>query len=110
MRKKEPLLSSCRLVHHSDRGTQYFSMRYTNRLSDARIACIAPSVGSRGDSYHNALGESVLGLFKTEVIRGRDRGDMSAVEFVTLERLLGPIGYFPPAEYDARYNEQPAVA
>src|SRR5437762_7123933 len=54
------------LVHHSDRGTQYLSMRYTNRLADAGIA---PSVGSRGDSYDNALAESVIGLFKTEVIR-----------------------------------------
>ena len=54
------------LVHHSDRGTQYLSMRYTDRLADAGIA---PSVGSRGDSYDNALAESVIGLFKTEVIR-----------------------------------------
>jgi transposase InsO family protein len=53
-------------VHHSDRGTQYLSMRHTDRLDDAGIA---PSVGSRGDSYDNALAESVIGLFKTEVIR-----------------------------------------
>jgi putative transposase len=90
------------LVHHSDRGTQYLSMRYTDRLADAGIA---PSVGSRGDSYDNALAESVIGLFKTEVIRrlGPWR-HLEAVEFATLDwvdwfnhrRLLGPIGYVPP--------------
>jgi putative transposase len=104
------------LVHHSDRGTQYLSMRYTDRLADAAIA---PSVGSRGDSYDNALAESVIGLFKTEVIRrlGPWR-DLEAVEFATLDwvdwfnhrRLLEPIGYMPPAEYEARYYEQTAVA
>jgi transposase InsO family protein len=104
------------LVHHSDRGTQYLSMRYTDRLADAGIA---PSVGSRGDSYDNALAESIIGLFKTEVIRrlGPWR-HLEAVEFATLDwvdwfntrRLLGPIGYVPPAEYEARYYEQAAVA
>jgi putative transposase len=104
------------LVHHSDRGMQYLSMRYTNRLADAGIA---PSVGSRGDSYDNALAESVIGLFKTEVIRrlGPWR-HLDAVEFATLEwvdwfnhrRLLEPIGYVPPAEYEARYDEQANVA
>ena len=104
------------LVHHSDRGTQYLSMRYTNRLADAGIA---PSVGSRGDSYDNALAESIIGLFKTEVIRrlGPWR-HLEAVEFATLDwvdwfnhrRLLEPIGYVPPAEYEARYYEQAAVA
>ena len=104
------------LVHHSDRGTQYLSMRYTDRLADASIA---PSVGSRGDSYDNALAESVIGLFKTEVIRrlGPWR-HLEAVEFATLDwvdwfnmrRLLEPIGYIPPAEYEARYYEQAAVA
>jgi putative transposase len=104
------------LVHHSDRGTQYLSMRYTDRLADASIA---PSVGSRGDSYDNALAESVIGLFKTEVIRrlGPWR-HLEAVEFATLDwvdwfntrRLLEPIGYMPPAEYEARYYEQAAVA
>jgi transposase InsO family protein len=104
------------LIHHSDRGTQYLSMRYTDRLADAGIA---PSVGSRGDSYDNALAESVIGLFKTEVIRrlGPWR-HLEAVEFATLEwvdwfnhrRLLEPIGYVPPAEYEARYYEQAAVA
>ena len=70
------------LVHHSDRGTQYLSMRYTDRLADAGIA---PSVGSRGDSYDNALAESVIGLFKTEVIRRRGPWrHLEAVEFATL--------------------------
>jgi putative transposase len=104
------------LVHHSDRGTQYLSMRYTDRLDDAGIA---PSVGSRGDSYDNALAESLIGLFKTEVIRrlGPWR-HLEAVEFATLDwvdwfnhrRLLEPIGYVPPAEYEARYYAQAAVA
>jgi transposase InsO family protein len=104
------------LVHHSDRGTQYLSMRYTDRLADAGIA---PSVGSRGDAYDNALAESVIGLFKTEVIRRRGPWrHLEAVEFATLawvdwfntRRLLEPIGYVPPAEYEARYYEQAAVA
>jgi len=104
------------LVHHSDRGTQYLSMRYTNRLADAGIA---PSVGSRGDSYDNALAESVIGLFKTEVIRRKGPWrHVEAVEFATLDwvdwfnhrRLLEPIGYVPPAEYEARYYEHAAVA
>jgi putative transposase len=100
------------LVHHSDRGTQYLSMRYTERLAEAGIA---PSVGSRGDSYDNALAESIIGLFKTEVIqlKGPWR-HLEAVEFATLRwvdwfnnrRLLEPIGYVPPAEYEARYYEQ----
>jgi transposase InsO family protein len=104
------------LVHHSDRGTQYLSMRYTDRLADAGIA---PSVGSRGDSYDNALAESVIGLFKTEVIQRRGPWrHLEAVEFATLawvdwfntRRLLEPIGYVPPAEYEARYYEQAKVA
>ena len=104
------------LVHHSDRGTQYLSMRYTDRLADAGIA---PSVGRRGDSYDNALAESIIGLFKAEVIRrlGPWR-HLEAVEFATLDwidwfnhrRLLEPLGYVPPAEYEARYDEQAAVA
>ena len=97
------------LVHHSDRGTQYLSMRYTDRLADAGIE---PSVGSRGDSYDNALAESVIGLFKTEVIQRKGPWrHLEAVEFATLtwvdwfntRRLLEPIGYVPPAEYEARY-------
>ena len=103
------------LVHHSDRGTQYLSMRYTERLADAGIA---PSVGSRGDSYDNALAESVIGLYKTEVIQRRGPWrSLEAVEFATLEwvdwfntrRLLEPIGYVPPAEFEARYYQQAAV-
>jgi putative transposase len=104
------------LVHHSDRGSQYLSMRYTERLADAAIE---PSVGSRGDSYDNALAESVIGLFKAEVIRRKGpRRTLEAVEFATLtwvdwfnhRRLLEPIGYVPPAEYEQRYYEQAAVA
>ena len=104
------------LVHHSDRGTQYLSIRYTERLADAGIEL---SVGSRGDAYDNALAETVIGLFKTEVIRRRGLWrSLEAVEFATLEwvdwfnhrRLLEPIGYVPPAEYEARYYEQAAVA
>jgi transposase InsO family protein len=100
------------LVHHSDRGTQYLAMRYTERLAEAGIA---PSVGSRGDSYDNALAESIIGLFKTEVIqlKGPWR-HLEAVEFATLRwvdwfnnrRLLEPIGYVPPVEFEARYYEQ----
>jgi len=100
------------LVHHSDRGSQYVSIRYTERLAAAGIE---PSVGSVGDSYDNALAETVIGLFKTEVIRrcGPWR-NVDAVEFATLEwvdwfnkrRLLEPIGNIPPAEAEARYYEQ----
>jgi transposase InsO family protein len=99
------------LVHNSDRGTQYLSMRYTERLAEAGIA---PSVGSRGDSYDNAMAESIIGLFKTEVIqRRRPWRHLEAVEFATLtwvdwfnpRRLLARIGYVPPAEYEARYYE-----
>ncbi len=98
-----------RLVHHSDRGTQYLSICYTERLAEAGIE---PSVGSRGDSYDNALAESVIGLFKTEVIRrqGPWRG-LEEVEFATLEwvhwyntqRLLEPLGFVPPAEHESNY-------
>ena len=104
------------LIHHSDRGSQYLAMRYTDRLADAGIE---PSVGSRGDAYDNALAESVIGLFKTEVIRltGPWR-HLEAVEFATLNwvewfnhrRLFEPIGDVPPAEYEARYYQQAAVA
>ena len=100
------------LVHHSDRGTQYLAMRYTARLAEAGIA---PSVGSRGDSYDNAMAESIIGLFKTEVIQRKGPWrHFEAVEFATLtwvdwfntRRLLQPIGYVPPAEYEARYYQQ----
>ena len=100
------------LVHHSDRGTQYLSIRYTERLADAGIEL---SVGSRGDAYDNALAETVIGLFKTEVIRRRGPWrSLEAVEFATLEwvdwfntrRLLEPIGYVPPAQFEAAYYQQ----
>ncbi len=98
-----------RLVHHSDRGVQYLSIRYTERLAEAGIE---PSVGSKGDSYDNALAESVIGLYKTEVIRRRGPWHgVEDVEFVTLEwvawfntrRLLEPIGHIPPAEHEETY-------
>jgi transposase InsO family protein len=101
-----------RLVHHSDRGCQYLSIRYTERLAEAGIE---PSVGSRGDSYDNALAESVIGLFKTEVIRRRGPWrNVEDVEFATLEwvwwfnhhRLLEPIGYVPPVEFEEAYYRQ----
>jgi putative transposase len=106
-----------RLVHHSDRGVQYLSIRYTERLAEAGIE---PSVGSVGDSYDNALAESVIGLYKTEVIRrcGPWR-NLEAVEFATLEwidwfnnrRLLEPIGNVPPAEFeDVYYRNRKAQA
>ncbi len=107
------------LVHHSDRGVQYVSIKYTERLAGAGIE---PSVGSVGDSFDNALAETVIGLFKTEVIRRRGpwRG-LEAVEFATLDwvhwfntrRLLEPIGDIPPAEAEVRYYPQleaPALA
>jgi putative transposase len=107
------------LIHHSDRGSQYVAIRYTERLLEAGIE---PSVGSVGDSYDNALAETVIGLFKTEVIRrcGPWR-NVEAVEFATLEwvdwynnrRLLEPIGNMPPAEAEVRYYAQleaPALA
>jgi putative transposase len=100
------------LVHHSDRGGQYVSLRYTQRLAEAGIE---PSVGSVGDSYDNALAETVIGLFKAEVIHRRGPWrSLEAVEYATLEwvdwfnhrRLLEPIGNVPPAEAEARYYEQ----
>lgn len=100
------------LVHHSDRGVQYVSIRYTERLADVGIE---PSVGSRGDSYDNALAESIIGLYKTEVIRRRGpwRG-VDDVEFATLEwvhwyntqRLLGPIGNIAPVEHELNYYRE----
>ena len=100
------------LVHHSDRGTQCLSIRYTERLADAGIEL---SVDSRGDAYDNALAETVIGLFKTEVIQRRGPWQsLEAVEFATLawvdwfntRRLLEPIGYVPPAEFEAAYYQQ----
>jgi transposase InsO family protein len=114
---KHPLqLLLAELLQRPIEFTQYLAMRYTERLADAGIE---PSVGSRGDSYDNALAESVIGLFKTEVIRRQGPWrTLEAVEFATLNwvdwfnprRLLEPIGYVPPAEYEARYYEQAAVA
>jgi len=97
------------LVCHSDRGSQYVSIRYTERLAEAGIE---PSVGSVGDSYDNALAETINGLFKAEVIHRRGPWrSLEAVEFATLEwvdwfnhrRLLEPIGNIPPAEAEAAY-------
>jgi transposase InsO family protein len=97
------------LVHHSDRGVQYLSIRYTERLAAAGIAT---SVGSRGDSYDNALAESIIGLYKTEVIRAKGPWrHLEDVEFATLRwvwwfnnhRLLEPIGYVPPVEKEQEY-------
>jgi transposase InsO family protein len=97
------------LVHHSDRGSQYLSIKYTERLSEAGIE---PSVGSVGDSYDNALAETINGLYKAEVIHRRGPWrTMEAVEFATLKwvdwfnnrRLLEPIGNIPPAEAEERY-------
>ena len=98
------------LVHHSDRGAQYLSIRYTERLADAGIE---PSVGSRGDAYDNAMAEAVNALYKAEVIYhlGPWRG-LEDVEYATLEwvawynsqRLMEPLGYVPPAEYEEQYH------
>ncbi len=97
------------LVHHSDRGSQYLSIRYTERLADSGIEA---SVGSTGDSYDNAMAESVIGLYKTELIRrkGPWRG-VEAVELATLKwvdwfnthRLLEPLGYVSPAEFEEAF-------
>jgi transposase InsO family protein len=97
------------LEHHSDRGSQYLSIRYTDRLAEAGIE---PSVGSVGDSYDNALAETINGLFKAEVIHRRGPWrSFDAVEYATLEwvdwfnnrRLLEPIGNIPPAEAEANF-------
>ena len=100
------------LVHHSDRGVQYLSIRYTERLREAGIE---PSVGGVGSSYDNALAESVIGLFKTEVIRRRGPWkNLDDVEFATLEwvswynnrRLFGPLGHVPPTEFEEAYYRE----
>ncbi len=110
-----PLIQTEPLVHHSDRGVQYLSIRYTERLAEAGIE---PSVGSTGDSYDNALAETVIGLFKTEEIhrRGPWKG-LEEVEFATLEwvawyngsRLLEPLGYVPPVEFEKAYHDRQAA-
>jgi transposase InsO family protein len=91
------------LIHHSDRGVQYVSIRYTERLAEAGIE---PSVGSVGDSYDNALAETINGLYKAEVIHRKSWPGLEKVEWATLtwvdgfnhRRLLEPMGYIPPAE------------
>ena len=99
------------LIHHSDRGSQYLSIRYTERLLHEGVD---PSVGSTGDSYDNALAESIIGLFKTEVIRRQGPWkNLESVEFATLawvdwfnyRRLLEPIGNVPPAEFEQAYYD-----
>ena len=107
------------LVHHSDRGVQYVSIKYTERLAEAGIE---PSVGSVGDSYDNALAETINGLYKAEVIHRRGPWrSFEAVEFATLtwvdwfnnRRLLEPIGNIPPAEAEKHYYamlQEPAMA
>jgi transposase InsO family protein len=104
------------LVHHSDRGSQYLSIRYTERLQDAGIE---PSVGSVGDSYDNAMAETIIGLYKTEVIRMRGPWKrLDDVEYATLEwvdwfnhrRILEPIGDIPPAEKETNYHRQTTPA
>jgi putative transposase len=100
------------LVHHSDRGSQYLAIRYTERLAEAGAVT---SVGSRGDSFDNALAETIIGLYKTELIRRRGpwKG-LDEVEYATLEwvdwfnhrRLLEPIGHVPPAEFEAAYHRR----
>lgn len=98
------------LVHHSDRGSQYLSIRYAERLT---CAGIKPSVGSVGDSYDNAMAGMVIGLYKTEVIHRRGPWpNLDALEFTILEwvdwfnnrRLLKPIGNTPPVEFEQRFH------
>jgi transposase InsO family protein len=102
-------------VHHSDRGVQYLSIRYTERLDEAGIE---PSVGSVGGSYDNALAETVIGLYKTEVIRRRGPWrNLEAVEFATLEwvawfnnvGIFEPIGNIPPVELEELYYQRHEV-
>ena len=111
--ERQPQLSD-QLIHHSDRGVQYVSIRYAERLAEAGIE---PSVGSRGDSYDNALAETINGLYKAELIHRRGPWkSRESVELATLQwvhwfnhiRLLEPIGYIPPAEAEANYWRQHA--
>jgi putative transposase len=100
------------LVHHSDRGSQYLSIRYTERLAEAGAVA---SVGSVGDSFDNALAETIVGLYKTELVRRRGpwKG-LDEVEYATLEwvdwfnyrRLLEPIGHIPPAEFETAHRRR----
>lgn len=100
------------LIHHSDRGSQYVSIRYSERLAEAGIE---PSVGSKGDSYDNALAETINGLYKAELIhrrapwKTRESLELATLEWVSWynhHRLLGSIGYVPPAEAEANYYRQ----
>ena len=104
------------LVHHSDRGSQYVSIKYTERLAEAGVE---PSVGSVGSSYDNALAESTIGIYKTELIRRKGPWrSFEDVEYATLEwvqwyntkRLHSAIGNVPPAEYEMMYYEQCEVS
>ncbi|MPM51646.1 IS3 family transposase IS401 [bioreactor metagenome] len=97
------------LIHHSDRGSQYVSIRYTERLAEVGLT---PSVGSTGDSYDNALAETINGLYKTELIykrapwKTRESLELATLQWVhwfNHERLLEPIGHIPPAEAEANY-------
>lgn len=103
------------LIHHSDRGSQYVSIRYTERLAEAGIET---SVGSKGDSYDNALAETINGLYKTELIHRRapwktvESLELATLAWVTWfnhQRLLAPLGHLPPAEAEDLYYQQLAV-
>ena len=100
---RQPERARC-FIHHSDRGSQYVSIRYSERLAEAGIE---PSVGSKGDSYDNALAETINGLYKAELIhrhgpwKTKESVELATFEWVSCfnhHRLLGPIGYIPPAE------------
>ena len=102
------------VIHHSDRGSQYLSIKYTERLAQAGFE---PSVGSKGDSYDNAMAESVIGLYKTEVIKHQGPWrTFESVEYATLvwvdwynnKRLHSAIGHVPPIEHEQAYYEQPS--
>ncbi len=107
------------LIHHSDRGVQYVSISYTERLAEAGIE---PSVGRVGNSYDNALAETIIGLYKTELIykdgpwRGVEQVELTTLDWVDWfnnRRLFEPIGNIPPVEYEALYHQQqetPAMA
>jgi len=104
------------LIHHSDRGSQYLSIRYSERLAEAGVE---PSVGSRGDSYDNALAETINGLYKAELIhrrapwKTRESLELATLEWVAWfnhQRLHSAIGYLPPAEAEENYYNQLASA
>ena len=104
------------VLWHSDRGVQYLSIRYTERLAEAGAVT---SVGSKGDSYDNAMAESVIGLYKTELVRRKGPWrSLDDLEFATMEwvdwfnnrRLFGTIGYVPPVEYEAGCYSSPVPA